>query len=108
MQFQISPFHSFFSPIIQFHLSSNIELALLWFINKIKFQNPAVNIKFDTNLPEADYPFLGSSTTTLDHDKVLIDLTIVGETTHRGDCLFCEVILCGSIILHHLQVGAKC
>lgn len=55
-------------------------------------------------LPEADHPFLGSSTTTFDHDEVLVDLTIVGEATHWGDCLLSEVILRGSIILHHLSI----
>ena len=62
----------------------------------------ATHIKLNTNLPEADYPLLGSSTTALDHDIVLVDLTIVREATHWRDGLLGEVILSGCIILDNL------
>ena len=50
-------------------------------------------------LSEGDDSLLGSHNTTLEHDEVLVDLTIVWETTHRSDGLL------GQIVLGHSVVG---
>ena len=42
---------------------------------------------------------LGSNTASLDHDVVLFDLSIVRESTHRGDVLLGEVVLSSGVVL---------
>lgn len=44
-------------------------------------------------LAEGDNALLGTSAASLDHDVVLVDDTVVGETTHGGDGLLGQVVL---------------
>ena len=46
-------------------------------------------------LSQSQYPFLGSDATTFKHDKVLLDFTVVRETTHWVDGLVSNVIPVG-------------
>ena len=46
---------------------------------------------------------LWSNATTLQQDKVLLDLPVVREATHGGDGFISEVVICGGIVLHQLQ-----
>lgn len=58
----------------------------------------------DTHLPQSDDTLLGSHTATLDHDEVIVDFSIVGETTHGGDGLLRQVVFSRSIILNNLAI----
>jgi len=50
-------------------------------------------------LSEHEDSLLGSDNTSLDHDEVISDDTIVGETTQRCDVLFAQVSISGGVIL---------
>ena len=47
------------------------------------------------SLPESQHPLLGADGTTLQHEPVLGDNTIVGETTNGGDALLGVIVLGG-------------
>merc|ERR1719370_880730 len=49
-------------------------------------------------------PLLGPNAASLDHDEVLLDLSIMGESTHGVDRLVSNVILSGSVVLDQLAV----
>ena len=51
------------------------------------------------SLPEGQDPLLGSDGTTLQHDPVLGDDTIVRETTDGGDALLSVIVLGGGVVL---------
>ena len=53
-------------------------------------------------LPESEHPFLGTNAAALQHDEVLLDLSVVRETTHGVDGLVSNVIVGGSIVLDEL------
>lgn len=55
-------------------------------------------------LAQSDHPLLGSSDTPLEHDKVLVHLSVVGEPTQWRDSLLSGVVLCGSVVLHNFTV----
>ncbi len=42
---------------------------------------------------------LGSDNAALEHEPVLIDNTVVGESSHRGDGLEGEIVLSGGVVL---------
>jgi len=50
-------------------------------------------------LSEDQRLLLGSDNLTLDHNEVLLDLTVVGETTHGGDVLINTVLIAGGVVL---------
>jgi len=45
----------------------------------------------DEALAESDSSLAGTRDAALEHDPVLIDLSVVGEATHRGDALLSEI-----------------
>ncbi len=45
---------------------------------------------------QCDYALLGTSNTTLDHDPVFVDFTVVRETTHWGDALGRQILFGGA------------
>jgi len=51
-------------------------------------------------LSECDGSLAGSHNTTLDKDEVLVDLTVMGEATERGDVLGNGISLSGSVVLN--------
>lgn len=53
-------------------------------------------------LAKGQNPFLGAHAASLDHQKVLLDLTVVGEPSHGVDGLVGQVVLGGSIVLNQL------
>ena len=53
-------------------------------------------------LAEGDDALLGANAAALQHDKVIVDLTVVGETTHGGDALVSQIVLGGGIVLDNL------
>jgi len=55
-------------------------------------------------LSQSDNPLLGSNTTALDHDKVIVDLSVMGEASHRSDGLLCWIKLGGSIVFDQLTI----
>jgi len=52
----------------------------------------------EEGLPEGDDSLLGASDATLEHHPVLVDHTVVGETTHGGDGLLGEIVLGGGSV----------
>ena len=54
-------------------------------------------------LPESQHPLPGSDAAALDHDEVLLDLSVVREASHRVDGLVRNVIFSSSVILHKLR-----
>jgi hypothetical protein len=58
-------------------------------------------------LAEGDGSLLGAGDTALDHEPVLVDLTIVGETTDGRNTLLGEVSIAGSGVVHSLLAHAK-
>lgn len=52
----------------------------------------------EEGLSESDDSLLGTHDATSDHDPVLVDLTVVGETTHGGDSLLGEIVLSHSVM----------
>merc|ERR1711953_794841 len=55
-------------------------------------------------LTKGQHTLLGSNATSLDHDKVLLDQSVMGETTHGDDRLVSQIIIGSSVVLHKLAV----
>merc|ERR1719164_365209 len=55
-------------------------------------------------LTKGQHTLLRSNTTSLDHDKVLLDQSVMGETTHGVDRLVSQIIIGSSVVLHKLAV----
>jgi len=53
----------------------------------------------DEGLADGDNTLLGTSNTTLDHQEIFIDNTVVGETTHGSDSLLGDIILSSARLL---------
>merc|ERR1719512_11076 len=58
----------------------------------------------EERLPQGQSSLLGPNAATLDHDEVLLDLSIVGESTHWVDGLVSNDVLGGSVVLDKLAV----
>merc|ERR1711953_768948 len=55
-------------------------------------------------LSQSQNTFLRSNTTSLDHNKVLFDQTVMRESSHRIDGFICQIIIGGGIIFHKLAI----
>jgi len=55
-------------------------------------------------LAEGDDPLLGTHAAAKDHHEVIVDLSIVGESSHGSDSLLSHVVVGGSIVLDHLTI----
>jgi len=55
-------------------------------------------------LTKGQHTLLRSNATTLDHDKVLLDQSVMGEPTHGVDRLISQIIIGSSIVLHKLAI----
>ena len=55
---------------------------------------------WEDRLSESDRSLSGTHDTALDQDEVLVDLTVVWETTHRSDVLGDSVGLCGGVVVN--------
>jgi len=53
----------------------------------------------DEGLAKGQHTLLGTDTAALEHDKVVLDFTVVGETTHWSDGFISEIGLSGCIVL---------
>jgi len=53
----------------------------------------------DQGLAEGENSLLGSDAAALEHDKVVLDFTVVGETTHWSDRFVGEIGLSSSVVL---------
>ena len=58
----------------------------------------------NTHLSESDDPLLGAHDAASDHDVVLIDLSVVGESSHRGDRLPRKIVIGRDVVLDHLAI----
>ena len=56
---------------------------------------------------QSENTLFGSNATSLDHDKVLLDQTVVGETTHGIDGLVSQIIIGSGVVLHQLKTKQK-
>lgn len=54
-------------------------------------------------LAQGDDALLGADAAALDHDEVVVDLTVVGEATHGRDALVGQIVLGGGVVLDDLQ-----
>ena len=70
------------------------------------FSKPKEKYK-DYYLSQSQDSLLGSNATSLDHDKVLLDQTVVGETTHGIDGLVSQIIIGSGVVLHQLKIKQK-
>ena len=61
----------------------------------------------EKGLPEGEHPLLGSDAAALDHYKVLLHLTVVGEATHGVDGLVSKIVVGGSVVLDQLENKRK-
>ena len=68
-------------------------------VNLLK--SPLLNV-CEERLPEGEDTLLGSNAATLQEDEVLLNLSVMWESTHGGDGLVGEVILSGGVILNQL------
>ena len=55
-------------------------------------------------LPQGEGALLGANAATLDHDEVLLDPSVMGESFHGVDGLVSNVILGGGVVLDELAV----
>lgn len=55
-------------------------------------------------LSERDHALLRTHAASLDHDKVVVNFTVMREATHRRDALVSKIVLRRSIVLHNLQM----
>merc|ERR1719362_2648422 len=58
----------------------------------------------EERFPQGQSSLLGPNAATLDHDEGLLDLSIVGESSHWIDGLVSNVVLGGSVVLDKLAV----
>ena len=57
-----------------------------------------------TYLTQGKHPLLGADAAATDHDKVVVDLSIVREASERGDRLLRDVVVGRGVVLDHLAV----
>ena len=55
-------------------------------------------------LSQGEDALLGSDATALEHDEVLLNLTVVGEAAHGVDGLVREIVLGRSVVLDQLKM----
>lgn len=70
------------------------------------FQRGALGVH-QQRLAQGDDTALGTDAAALDHQEVLVDLTVEGETSHRGDRLVRQIVLGGGAVLDDLGVDEK-
>lgn len=56
-----------------------------------------------TYLSQGEDSLLRANAASLDHDKVLLDQTVMGESTHGVDGLVGQVVVGGGVVLHQLK-----
>jgi hypothetical protein len=61
----------------------------------------------DQALSQGNWALLGASDSTLDHEPVLVDLTVVREATNRGNSLFGKIRFGGSGVLVSLLADTQ-
>lgn len=67
---------------------------------------PAVSLR-EARLTEGKHPLLAAHGRALEHDKVLLDLTVVRETTHRGNALLGRVSLGRTVEVRRLALNLR-
>jgi len=55
-------------------------------------------------LSKSDDSLLRAHAATQNHDKVIVDFTVMRKATQRGDCLLCQIVLSGGVVLDNLAV----
>ena len=58
----------------------------------------------NTHLSESDDSLLGTHDAASEHNVVLIDLSVVGESSHWGDRLLCQIVVSRGVVLDHLTI----
>ena len=58
-------------------------------------------------LSQSENTFFRTNATSLDHNKVLFNQTIMRKSSHGIDRFICQVIIGGSIVLHELKFKKK-
>jgi len=55
-------------------------------------------------LSQSENTFFRSNATSLDHDKVLFNQTVMRKSSHGIDRLICQIVISGGIVLHELAI----
>ncbi len=61
------------------------------------FQSSSADLGYET-LPENEYFFLGSNDTAFEHEEILSDYSVVGESSDGSDVLLSEVGIGGGVV----------
>lgn len=78
-----------------------------WLYDNASFINQKNIIKewnFENYLSQGENSFLRTHTASLDHHKVIVNLSIMWEATHRGDTLLGQVVLGSRIVQDFLPI----
>lgn len=54
-------------------------------------------------LAKSNHTLLGSNATSLDHDEIIVDFTVMRESSHGGDGFFSKIVFGGSVVFDDLQ-----
>ena len=65
------------------------------------FQSSALGV-LQQSLTQSKDAFLGTDAATLNHNEVVGNFTIMGETTHGGNRFIGQIVFSGSIVLDNL------
>lgn len=57
----------------------------------------------EQRLAQSEHALLAADAAALQHQKIVVDLTVMGETTHGGDRLVCQVVFGGGVVLDELE-----
>ena len=76
-----------------------VQLVIPFFHHDIENDAPRMN----PYLAQGQNPLLWSNATSLDHNKVLFDHSVVGESSHRVDALVGGIVLGGGVVLDELK-----
>jgi len=55
-------------------------------------------------LPQCQHPLLGSNTTSLDHEEVLLHLSVVREASHGVDGLIRQIVVSLGVVFHQTKI----
>lgn len=71
----------------------------------MRTQNVSFGSLMFVYLPERDHTLLRTHAASLDHDEIVVHLTVMREAAHRRDALVCKIVFRRSVVLHDLQTS---
>ena len=64
----------------------------------------AIEARIVTYLSESQDPLLGSNCASVEHNVIIVDLSVVGESSEGGDGLLCKIKFSGCVVLDDLAI----